>query len=235
MEVKVISGLGGEHTWSLPKALLSRFSGYFRRACRPDAFIEGHSNKIVVPEFDPDVFEMFIEFIYFGRYTYKDDLADLLRVRDSEKAWVLGDYLDVVEFKNFAICRLHTIYMAPGWLERRTIAIGPEMVSYCCSKTASRSRLYLLIKAFLVQNWHRKDLVYNDISNRHLWDLIWEQQPELVADLLHFTRDEKHVRIKHERELENYLEPSDPELQDTKLPEAESPGGQILFSHIWNP
>ncbi|KAF9739889.1 hypothetical protein PMIN01_02524 [Paraphaeosphaeria minitans] len=197
MEVKFISNLGEEYTWCISKALLSHHSGYFQRACQSNTFIEGQANKIVVPEFDPDVFKMF------------DDLSDHFRVRDSAKAWVLGDYLDAVEFKNFAIRHLYDLYIPPpGPGNRPKTGIDPEMVSYCCSKTASGSRLYRLVTAFLVQNWHRNNIVHYHRDNRQSWDQIWVGHRGIVSDMLFYTQEEMSTRFSYERNIVSFLEKS---------------------------
>ncbi|KAF2445178.1 hypothetical protein P171DRAFT_341148, partial [Karstenula rhodostoma CBS 690.94] len=149
---------------------------------RSDAFIEGHSNKVDIYDFEPGTFEMFVEFMYFGRYTYKDDLTDHLRLRDSAKAWILGDYFDAVEFKNFAIRNLHDVYMSPGSGGRPKTGIGPKMVDYCYSQTASGSPLSQLVLAFLVQNWHDSDIIHYDGGGS--WELVWAQHPTLRDELL---------------------------------------------------
>jgi hypothetical protein len=189
----------------LPKALLSHHSAYFQRACRSDIFIEGQTNKVDIPDFEPETFEMFVEFVYFGRYTYKDDLTDFLRVRDSAKAWVLGDYLDAVEFKNFAIRNLYDIYMPFGLSVCPKTGMGPKMVEYCCSRTPSNSHLSELVKAFLVQNWHDLSLI-KYIKHTDSWNAIWDRHTEFRNGVLYFTQQPIEGRQKHRRELHFYLE-----------------------------
>ncbi|KAF1974701.1 hypothetical protein BU23DRAFT_635457 [Bimuria novae-zelandiae CBS 107.79] len=158
IEVTITSEAGESRTWALPKALLLHHSGYFQRACSSDTFVEGQTNRVSIKDFEPKTFEMFVEFIYFGRYTYKDDLTDHYRVRDSAKAWVLGDYLDAVEFKNFAMRNLYNMYLPPGEETRPKTGIGHQMVDYCCSRASENSSLYGLIKDVLVVNWHTEEL-----------------------------------------------------------------------------
>lgn len=214
MEIKVTSEAGDSRTWGLPKALLTHHSGYFKRACRSDIFVEGQDNKVEIRDFEPDTFDMFVEFMYYGRYMHKDDLENYFCVRPSAKAWVLGDYLDAVEFKDFAMHYLHEIYMPTADDDEiddnsPLTGIGPGMIGYCCSKTAPQSRLYRLVKAFLVQNWHDNQFIQYDYTNREEWDSVWAQHPELVSDLLFHTQQEKFGRVEHEPELEHYLEALD--------------------------
>ncbi|KAI8937047.1 hypothetical protein NX059_006266 [Plenodomus lindquistii] len=73
-------------TWTLSTALLLHHSGYFRRACRPDTFREGKERKVTLTDFEPAIFDLFVEFMLYGKYTSHDDLSDQTKVRDSAKA-----------------------------------------------------------------------------------------------------------------------------------------------------
>ncbi|KAJ4305195.1 hypothetical protein N0V90_000726 [Kalmusia sp. IMI 367209] len=204
MAVKITSKTGEPRIWSISKALLFYYSGYFERVGRLDAFIEGRTNKASFPDFEPDTFEPFIEFIYYGRYSYKDDLIGALRIRDSAKAWVSGDYLDAVEFKNLAIRNLYDIYMPSGG-GRPKSGIGPDMVDYCCSKTAPRSRLSMFVLSVLLQNWHHKDIIHYQKKNGK-WNDVWEQHSEFRNDLLYFTNQDLKIRGEYMRNLDFFLE-----------------------------
>lgn len=138
-------------------------------------------------EFEPDVFNKFVEFMYFGRYTYKDDLNDSTRVREGAKTWVLGDYLDAVEFKNFSIRNLYEIYM-PSTPASVKAGIGPEMVGYCCSKTVSGSPLYRLVSRVLARYWHQDHVIRYQSWDRELWEEVWEKYADLRNDVLFFTQ-----------------------------------------------
>ena len=75
----------------MPKALLNHHSGYFIRL---NNFREGEENTVILQDFDVDVFAYFVEFIYYGSCDHRDDVKDRGKIRGSEKAWVLGDYLN---------------------------------------------------------------------------------------------------------------------------------------------
>jgi hypothetical protein len=204
IEIKITSEDGDSRTWGLPKALLSHHSTYFQRACRSEIFTEGQTNKVEIRDFEPETFEMFVEFMYFDRYTYKDDLTDYLRVRDSAKAWVLGDYIDAVGFKNFAIRNLYNIYMPSGIDANPKTGIGPEMVDYCCSRTLPNSHLSELVKVFLIHNWHSVALIRYDYPTDS-WNAIWDRHAEFRNDLLYLTQQSIDGR-QRDRDVNNYLE-----------------------------
>jgi hypothetical protein len=86
MQVTVRSESSEERSWTLPKALLSHYSGYFTRLRN---FKEGEEGAVVLQDFDMVVFRSFVEFIYYGRYSCRDNLKDLNKICGSAKAWGL--------------------------------------------------------------------------------------------------------------------------------------------------
>ncbi|KAH7077720.1 hypothetical protein BKA63DRAFT_270785 [Paraphoma chrysanthemicola] len=203
MEVTVTSSSSDTAAWGLPKALLSHHSGYFQRATRPCTFRESEDNKVTLEDFEPEVFKLFIEFMYYGRYTYRDDLADKLKVRDSAKAWVLGDYLDAVEFKNFAMRNLYDIYF-PANGEPKT-GIGPAAIEHCCSATLQNSPLQELYLDCLVVYWHDIRVILYDPSYRSQWDEIWDRHRELRNEILYYTNQAPEGRLEKKKTLDHYF------------------------------
>jgi hypothetical protein len=207
MQVTLIDSNSEEKTWMFPKALLAHHAGYFRRA---DRFKEGEENKVTLESFDPEIFELFVEFIYFGRYSYRDDLQDVTRIRDSAKAWVLGDYLDAVEFKNFAMKNLHSIYFPPdNQMPKSTV--GPELVEYCCSNSPVTSHLHALFKDILITYWHDIVIIHYRQETREKWNTIWDEHRDFRNDVLYYTNQEPEHRSEARKSVESYLEkaPSD--------------------------
>tara|TARA_R110002003_G_scaffold121_5_gene10700 strand:+ start:37872 stop:38525 length:654 start_codon:yes stop_codon:yes gene_type:complete len=203
MEVTIVSPSGDTSTWGLPKALLFRYSGYFQRATRPETSKESEDNKVTLEDFEPEIFKLFIEFMYYGRYSYRDDLTDSFKVRDSAKAWVLGDYLDAVEFKNFAIRNLYDIYFPSDGSPKTSV--GPAAIQHCCSTTLATSRLYNLYCDFLVVYWHDSTIIQYSAENQHEWEDIWDKHREFRNNVLYFTNQKPKVRSKKQKELDHYL------------------------------
>jgi hypothetical protein len=146
LQITLIASNPAEKTWTLPKALLAHHAGYFRRTER---FREGEQNKVTFESFEPEIFELFVEFVYFGHYSNTDKLEDPARIRDSARAWVLGDYLDAVAFKNFAMKSLHKIYFPADTKIPKSI-VGPKLIDYCCAMATVNSKLYQFFIAVLV-------------------------------------------------------------------------------------
>ena len=200
----VINGPSHEKvSWPLPKALLTHHASYFRGL---ENFKEGQENKVELEDFEPGVFELFVEFMYFGRYTYRDNLRDKLRVRDAAKAWVLGDYLGAVEFTNLAMKNMYDIYF-PSNAQQPKSGIGPQLVEYCCEKSSTDSKLFGFISNALVYYWHHIEVVICDNVNRKHWDSLWMLYPALTSDLLFYTnQNEDGRRMSSNAPLETYLQ-----------------------------
>jgi hypothetical protein len=169
MQITVKSASGEQKSWTLPKALLCHSSGYFTRLRN---FKEGEDNTVVLPGFEPEVFRCFVEFIYYGCYDSQDKLDDHNKIRDSAKIWVIGDYLDATEFKNFAMRNLHDIYLPPG--RDLKIGISANAIDYCCKNSTVRSSLYSLYLKFAIRWFHRRDLVDYSEKNCSEWREIWD-------------------------------------------------------------
>ncbi|KAH9871973.1 hypothetical protein J1614_006232 [Plenodomus biglobosus] len=83
MIVRVVLPEGHAKIWTLPQSLLMSRSGYFRRI---KDFREGTEMKVELADTEPQIFELFIQFLYCGKYIDKDNLNDHTKVRDSTKA-----------------------------------------------------------------------------------------------------------------------------------------------------
>jgi hypothetical protein len=207
MQVTLIASNSEEKTWTIPKALLAHHAGYFRRA---DRFKEGEEHKVTLESFDPEIFELFVEFMYFGRYSYRDNLQDGTRIRDSAKAWVLGDYLDAVELKNFAMRNLYSIYFPPDNQMPKS-KVGPELVDYCCTNSPVVSHLYALLKDILITYWHDINIIRYSRETCEKWNTIWDEHRDLRNDVLYYTNQDPESRSLARMSVESYLEkaPSD--------------------------
>jgi hypothetical protein len=112
--------------------------------------------------------------MYYERYSDTDDLSDHSKVRDSARAWVLGDYLDAPEFKMFALKHLFDIHgvSAHG---RQSATINPETIDYVCSNSNESSEIYKLYQAVVAAGWSTRSFVKFDDKNKRLWNEVWDK------------------------------------------------------------
>jgi hypothetical protein len=137
---------------------------------------------------------MFVEFAYYGQYKNQDDLKVHNKVRDSARAWILGDYLDAVQFKNYAMRQLYNIYFpgdGDGGSGHPAAGIGPKTVEHCYGETPVGSHLRNLYLNFAERHWHTSYPLMNyDVSTIDEWNLVWDHYPEFRNDLLYTNQPE---------------------------------------------
>lgn len=168
-------------------------------------FKEGEEGAVVLAEFEPDIFNLFVEFMYFGRYSYRDDLNDPMRIRDSAKTWILGDYLDAVEFKNFAMRKLYDIYLPAGGGKPKA-AITAFTVKYILERVLTGSPLETLYKHVLVKYYHDTLVVKNEMKDVHSWNEVWDRFAVFRNDLLYFLNQGESARETMVGRVEEYME-----------------------------
>lgn len=115
-----------------------------------ERFKEGQQNKATLESFQPEIFERFMESMYYGHYSCPDDTGD--KISEYAEAWVLGDYLDAMEFKNFAMRKLHLLYFRPNKIAPGG-QVGPSTIDYCCAMTPANSKLVKLCTDVLIAYW----------------------------------------------------------------------------------
>jgi hypothetical protein len=138
IEIRVAEDSYTQQTWSLPQRLVSYHSDFFKTACRID-LRERNEKLICLPRDSPDVFRLFVEWLYFGKYT----LPLMHRKRDDmdRQAWVLGDKLLCREFKEYAMTRLYGSYCGPLMSKR----LKPDDIQFACENSPPGAGLRRLI------------------------------------------------------------------------------------------
>jgi hypothetical protein len=100
-------------SWYLPQSLLSSRSPFLRAACTRD-FKERSENRIALPDEEPVIFALFVEWLYYGEYTVPvlkfHDTNWTAAVNYHARCYVLGDKLLSTGFKNAAMSRLYNLY-----------------------------------------------------------------------------------------------------------------------------
>ena len=110
MEVTITDGTMTS-TWSIPKALLSHYSEFFRVACN-GPFKEAHTNKITLPDCMPGVLQVFIQWMYFNNMPFAQECKD--GVWNVFRVWALADRLVSKEFKNCVMRDIYDVHVVKG-------------------------------------------------------------------------------------------------------------------------
>ena len=185
-------------TWSLPAALVTSHSLTLAEACKCPT-TDGQQNRLSLPEDNPDVFELFVDFMYYGSYATNchTNLETLAAHSMDTQAWVLGDALKSTSFKNHAMGRLHA-----GATEPFTWSVTPPTMVYVCKNTATGSRLRQFFFDYTCLHFSDSSRVTGDTE---LWDRVLLDHADFRSHLLQQFRkktDERHAI----HALEEYLE-----------------------------
>ncbi|KAF2500821.1 hypothetical protein BU16DRAFT_523571 [Lophium mytilinum] len=157
--------------WYLPEDLLCQTSAFFRAACK-GAFKEAQERLISLPEDEPEIFELFIQWLFSkGYYFTPEPLEDLPaetteggsklgihKPRTNIRAWVLGDKLGVVGFKNYAMDQIGVNH-APRHVNNRSASthlykIRADDILYVCQNTAPDSKLFNYLLVMVSVGWN---------------------------------------------------------------------------------
>ncbi|KAH8732605.1 hypothetical protein GQ44DRAFT_602503, partial [Phaeosphaeriaceae sp. PMI808] len=167
-----------------------------------DEVIEG---KATIEGFELDTFKLFIEFIYRGYFAYHEDLLnDDSHIHQGFKAWVLGNHLGAIEFKDFAMRTLYNSYFPHNGPPLSVI--HPDTVNYCCNIVSANSKLYEFLKAVMIVYWDEDDVIVCNLTNKPQWEKIWTNIPDLRNNILWFTNQACKDRKAYVEKVKFYLE-----------------------------
>ncbi|KAI6749371.1 hypothetical protein HG530_015210 [Fusarium avenaceum] len=162
--------------WSLPINLISHYSPYLKAASTPND--EGPIGKINLPEHDPAVFGLFVEWMYYGRYDATSTAPD---PHVHGKCWILGDKLQCPEFKNYVMGLLYTQHITLAFAK----SITGEEVQYVCDNTSSNAKLRQFYENFVVKYYATTDRLQGSTEE---WDALFQKHSAMRFALLQSMR-----------------------------------------------
>jgi hypothetical protein len=184
VEIKVgrddtaLNDVDNPDTYSLPKALLSQYSPYLTAACEKTSS-ENTCNIIKLKFDNPSIFSLFNLWMYYGRYTASEPLfsgEQNVPTRDVQ-AWVLGDKLQSVGFKNYAMTRIYQQYETS--IVRR--AIPTTHFDYVCASTKPGSKLRQFFLDVVGANLSNKSRV---VGTSEEWDEVFQKYADARTFIL---------------------------------------------------
>lgn len=182
------------NTWSLPINLISYHSLFFKAACSWH-FQEGRKKQVELPEDDPAVFGLFVEWMYYGSY---DALSLTTHSSIDAKCWVLGDKLLCSGFKNYAMSRLYAQHTTTSFAK----AVTSDDLEYACDTSASNSKLRQFYADFVLEHFGSPSRLHGTIGD---WDTLLQRYPDIRVLLLQNFRQYLPTRT-HIKEIKDYLE-----------------------------
>ncbi|KAL6714596.1 hypothetical protein ACLMJK_008021 [Lecanora helva] len=134
--VKVSAGM--EHCnihWFIHKNLLTKHSKFFASALN-SSFCESSSNSIAFRKDDPDIVQIFVQWLYCGSNV--DKIMELTGDVTNVDMWVFGDKIQCPAFQNFTMANLVRMH------ENHSIDQNMIFVAYSYSVRGSKLRQYIM-------------------------------------------------------------------------------------------
>jgi len=151
-------------TWWLPKNLVSACSETLNAACNRD-FKEKEENCILLVEDDPEIFSLYVEWLYYDTYTIPSKYPQGTRSMTDAEAWVLGDKLLSKDFKNYAMSRIYQHYLRFDGFSMKPVLL--DDISYVLENTSENSGLREFFIDYVCANFSKTTVVIGSTSD---WD-----------------------------------------------------------------
>ncbi|ORY14295.1 hypothetical protein BCR34DRAFT_646687 [Clohesyomyces aquaticus] len=200
--------IASRRSWFLPKSLLSSNSVFFEAAIENDSD-ERQEDSVRLPDVNACTFNLFFEWLYYERYGVPSTDQKTRGASVHAAAWVLGDKLKGMDFKNYAMSRLyfeHDGRVGAG----QKFPIMPLDVSLACSNSLSGSSLRRFYFDILAAHF---DDLQKVAGLTEEWDKIMAVHTDARASFLHSMTTDKAMR-NPVKELEQYME--DPVVSPSK-------------------
>ncbi|KAH7088174.1 hypothetical protein FB567DRAFT_627939 [Paraphoma chrysanthemicola] len=172
-------------SYSLPKALLTHYSPWFRALCDEDRYAQ-QGQSIEMRDVDPVVFELFIEWLYYSRYTSDSQVTSPyseLEPTFDVQAWCLGDKLRSVKFKNYVMERIYDQYVTKSAPRLLT----SEDVKCAFDKTTGKSKLSHIFIDLLDLHYGDSSLVQNNVRG---WFRVMQDHAKVKYCILDMARND---------------------------------------------
>ncbi|KAH7216019.1 hypothetical protein DER44DRAFT_765321 [Fusarium oxysporum] len=183
------------NTWCLPINLVSHYSPYLKEICSSN--LQESNNRIRLQDHQPDVFGLFVEWMYYGSYDY----SSLALISNADaKCWALGDKLRSLEFKNYSMRRIYEQHTRP--ILGRTMT--RDDVQYVWDNTAPGSKLRNFYMNFVVEHFGSPAKLLGSSTD---WDTFLQSQSEIRIPLLEKFR-KSTFSPSRVGSIDEYLEPN---------------------------
>lgn len=102
------SNADGENVLQLPEPLLSHYSPRMNETYETSKRENKRSTSIRLPTVKSPTFDLFVHWMYYGSYTPSvHTISEDHKVSQDIQAWMLGDHLQSVAFKNYTMRRVY--------------------------------------------------------------------------------------------------------------------------------
>ncbi|KAH8732475.1 hypothetical protein GQ44DRAFT_586718, partial [Phaeosphaeriaceae sp. PMI808] len=154
--------------WTLPKALISQHSPFLKAACDRN-FCEREENRILLPDDEPAVFDLFVQWLYYGKYTHISTTKHEPGL--DAQAWVLADKLLSTGFKNHAMTHIFDKHACKiGY-----VPVSPVHIDFAVTNSRFDSKMS---EFFLrrVARWFKKSNFVSGTAEE--WDKLFQKHAD---------------------------------------------------------
>ncbi|KAF2872064.1 hypothetical protein BDV95DRAFT_33915 [Massariosphaeria phaeospora] len=168
-----------ERIWALSKSWISYHSKHFKSMCGGYLL---RTNRVIIDS-EPDTFALFVEFMFRGQYTCRDEFGKRDGILEAAKAWILGDQLEATKFQNLAMHKLYMIYK-PGGRAPPLCGLTAHAIRYICENCAPDSLLYVFFNDVAVAYWTNREVVVHEKGTQREWLQLFKKYPYFRDKLL---------------------------------------------------
>jgi hypothetical protein len=148
-------------TWTVPKALLSRYSDFFKEASN-EAHGENQQQKISLKGIMPKSFQVFLQWIYFDTSPQIwESLAPPKTMWNQLNIWDLGCKLKASGFKDCVLTSFYNTYTMCGSTYGH---FGYYVLTWCKAEKDKNCPLRKFLIHTLAQHWVYADYIEKDLG-----------------------------------------------------------------------
>ncbi|KAL9101782.1 MAG: hypothetical protein Q9163_003001 [Psora crenata] len=147
-------------------------------------YSEGSTNSVTLSEDEPEVFQLYVQWLYVGRFEYRKDPPHALR---SAQAWVLGDKLQCEAFRDHAmvqLIRFHRDVAEPNFplgKPPRKNVLDTSTLHCAYENSLPGSNL----RAWALDCFVRQSVEYRLVHDAKKWGELAQTLDDFAADLAH--------------------------------------------------
>jgi hypothetical protein len=147
---------------------------------------DSNTTKVSLPDREPFVFQIFVQWLYFDTIPDRLGLSRLSTgksLSNSFLLWTLGDYLQADAFKNRIMHELYRLHSLDGYTDvLRFVEFTAAEVDYCWSQTMLASKLREFVLDTLAQHIVHGNYICMDDDKD--WAKVFTKHADLQLQVL---------------------------------------------------
>jgi hypothetical protein len=148
-------------TWTVPKALLSHYSEYFKEICSGE-WQEGQQHVTTLRGFSSKIFQTFVQWVYFDTAPICNlDPGTATGMWEQLRTWDLGINLKATGFTH---CVLSGLFDAYSMRNPTHSQMDPSSIVWCGLEVIPKSPLRAFLIHTLAEHWIYANYIEKDLD-----------------------------------------------------------------------